>query len=97
MLKLFFNAAQGAILRACPSCHGTEPDGMTENERLRLRALAAIAEPFADDLERLAASDADLNALTFRFEGDLSKLAQYLEKVAARVADAKGLVSASKA
>ncbi len=64
---------------------------MTENERLRLRAVAAIAEPFGDDFDRLAASNADLNAITFRFDGDLSKLAEYLEKVAKKVANAKGL------
>ena len=62
---------------------------MTENERLRLRVIAVCQRPFIEELERLAASDADLNAITFRFEGDLSQLAEYLEKVAATLADAK--------
>src|SRR5512135_761160 len=52
---------QGAIIRACPHCHGTEPDGMTEKERIRLRAIAASGEHLGtDDLERLVAAVDDL-------------------------------------
>ena len=36
---------QGAIIRACPSCHGAEPDGMAEKERTRLRAVARAYAP----------------------------------------------------
>ena len=60
---------QGAIIRACPSCHGTEPDGMTEKERIRLRAVAAIGEHLGDELERLAARHGDLKGLKFCLEG----------------------------
>jgi hypothetical protein len=82
---------QGASLRACPSCHGIEPDGMTDNERLRLQAIAAIGEHLGDELDRLAASNADLNKVTLRFDGDLSKLAECLQRAATKLADAKGL------
>ena len=54
---------RGALIRACPCCHGIEPDGMTEEERSRLRAVAAVgAHLGSDDLERLAAALDDLKA-----------------------------------
>jgi hypothetical protein len=54
---------RGAIVRACPCCHGVEPDGMTQEERVRLRAIAAVGEHLgSDDLERLAAVLDDLKA-----------------------------------
>ena len=66
---------QGAIIRACPSCHGTEPDGMTEKERIRLRAVAAIggAPQLGEDLDRLAATHDDLKGLKFCLEGPVTE------------------------
>ena len=63
---------QGALIRACPRCHGTEPDGMTEDERIRLRAVAAIGEHLGDELERLAATVGDLKGLKFCLDGPVT-------------------------
>ena len=64
---------QGAIIRACPHCHGTEPDGMTEKERIRLRAVAAVGEHLGDELEQLAAGNGDLKGLKFCLEGPVTE------------------------
>jgi len=54
---------------------------MTEKERIRLRAVAAIGEHLGDDLERLAASHDDLKGLTFCLEGPvIERLAALLLK-----------------
>src|SRR5512135_78682 len=82
---------QGALIRACPRCHGTEPDGMTEKERIRLRAVAAIGEHLGHELDRLAASNDDLRGLKFCFDGDLSKLGNKIERLADDFAHLKGL------
>jgi hypothetical protein len=56
---------RGAILRACPCCHGSEPDGMTQEERIRLRAVAAVGELMGDELDGIAATLDDLKGLKF--------------------------------
>ena len=78
---------QGANLRACPSCHGIEPDGMTEYQRVRLRAVAATGQGqrLGKDIERLAASNADLNDFAFGFNP--AKLARCLQKIFAELMD----------
>ncbi|MGE5756533.1 MAG: hypothetical protein ACM35G_12625 [Planctomycetaceae bacterium] len=56
-------ARQGAIIRACPHCHGIEPDAMTREEREKLRGIAAVgARLGTDDLEHLAAAVDGLKA-----------------------------------
>jgi hypothetical protein len=59
----------GALIRACPRCQGTPPEGMTDKERIRLRAVAAIGEHLGDELERLAALPGNLKGLKFCLEG----------------------------
>ena len=54
---------RGGLIRACPCCHGIEPDGMTEERRSRLRAVAAVAELLGDDVDGLAATLDDFEAL----------------------------------
>lgn len=77
----------GANIRACPDCHGTEPAGMTEDERRRLRLIAAMGEHLGEELERIAASGGNLDALRIRFNGDLSKLDRVIDRLAARVVE----------
>ena len=52
--------AKARLFERARRCHGTEPDGMTEKERIRLRAVAAIGEHLGDELEQLAAAVGDL-------------------------------------
>jgi len=54
---------QGGLIRACPCCHGTRPDGMTEERRSKLSAVAAAAQLLGDDVDGVAALLDDLNAL----------------------------------
>ena len=54
---------QGGLIRGCPCCHGTPPEGMTEKRRSRLQAVAAVAELLGDDVDGLAGFLDDLNAL----------------------------------
>ena len=54
---------QGGLIRGCPCCHGTPPEGMTEERRSRLQAVAAAAELLGDDVDGVAALLEDLNAL----------------------------------
>ena len=53
----------GGLIRACPCCHGKKPEGMTEERRGRLQAVAAAAELLGDDVDGLAAIIDDLDAL----------------------------------
>jgi len=53
----------GGLIRSCPCCHGKEPDGMTEERRSRLSAVAAVAELLGDDVDGLAATLDDFEAL----------------------------------
>ena len=53
----------GGLIRSCPCCHGKEPDGMTEERRSRLSAVAAVAELLGDDVDGLAATLDDFKAL----------------------------------
>ena len=82
---------QGANLRACPSCHGIEPDGMTEYQRVRLRAVAATGQGqcLGKDIERLAASNADLNDFAFGFNP--AKLARCLQRIFAALVESERL------
>ena len=54
---------EGALIRGCPSCHGTRPEGMTEEKRGMLRFTAAAAELLGDDVDGLVALVDDLKAL----------------------------------
>jgi hypothetical protein len=54
---------QGGLIRACPCCHGKEPEDMTDETRRRLRAVAEVAEVLGDDVDGLAALIDDLDAL----------------------------------
>ena len=57
-----FDRRGGRIL-ACPCCHGTTPEGISQAERDRLTAVAAVAELLGDDVDGLAATLDDLKAL----------------------------------
>ena len=54
---------QGGLIRGCPCCHGIPPEGMTEERRNKLQAVAAVAELLGDDVDGLAGFLDDLNAL----------------------------------
>ena len=54
---------EGALIRGCPSCHGTRPGDMTEERRSMLRVAVAAAELLGDDVDGLAALVDDLKAL----------------------------------
>ena len=54
---------KGGLIRACPCCHGKEPEDMTDDRRSRLQAVAAAAELLGDDVDGLAALIDDLDAL----------------------------------
>ena len=53
----------GGLIRSCPCCHGKEPDGMTEERRSKLSAVAAVAKLLGDDVDGLAATLDDFEAL----------------------------------
>ena len=63
-----FDRRGGRIL-ACPCCHGTTPEGISQAERDRLSAVAAVAELLGDDVDGLVplTANTDGNSLRRRF------------------------------
>ena len=51
---------EGAIIRACPCCHGHRPDDLNRRTRSQLDALAEAARLFGDDLDGFAAFIEDM-------------------------------------
>jgi hypothetical protein len=51
---------QGGRILGCPCCHGITPEGISEGERDRLAAVAAVAELMGDDVDGVAATLEDL-------------------------------------
>ena len=46
---------RGGLIRACPCCHGEEPETMPAEKREKLAAVATVAELLGDDVDGLAA------------------------------------------
>ena len=46
---------EGALIRACPCCHGRQPEAFNRRTRRQLRALAEAAGIFGEDLDGFAA------------------------------------------
>ena len=45
---------EGALIRACPCCHGERPDALNRRTRGQLDGLADAAQLFGDDLDGFA-------------------------------------------
>ena len=46
---------EGALIKACPCCHGEQPDALNRHSRRQLGSLAEAAGLFGDDLDGFAA------------------------------------------
>jgi len=46
---------EGALINACPCCHGRQPEDLNRRTRDQLRALAEAARLFEEDIDGFAA------------------------------------------
>jgi len=46
---------EGALIKACPCCHGRQPQDLNRRTRDQLRALAEAARLFGEDIDGFAA------------------------------------------